>query len=81
MADFVRQFQICAELGISDETWRQWVRRGLAPAPVVMPGRPRWRRADIDRFKQGRSEAVSGGRVHFASAVRRRHTHSVCAQP
>lgn len=72
-ADFVRQFEICREFGISDETWRRWVRSHVAPQPVDLPGRPRWRRADIERFKRGRAEAVAGRRVSFGSAVRWRH--------
>lgn len=70
-ADLVRQFEICAAFGISDETWRRWVKRGDAPKPVDLPGRPRWRRADVERFKQGRRLA-EGHRTFFGSAVRSR---------
>lgn len=71
-SEFLRQFEICREFGISDETWRRWVRSGVAPQPIHLPGRPRWRRDDIRRFKQGRAQAVAGRREFFGSALRRR---------
>lgn len=47
-ADLLRQYEICALFGISDETWRRWRQRGRTPAPVDLPGVPRWRRADVE---------------------------------
>lgn len=44
------QIQVCRRLGISVQTWRNWRARGRTPATVDLPGRPRWRAADIDAF-------------------------------
>lgn len=49
-ADLLTQTQVCARLGISDETWRRWRKAGRTPEQVQLPGRPRWRRRDIDRL-------------------------------
>jgi hypothetical protein len=46
------QKTICFRLDISDETWRRWRKLGRTPAPVDMPGYPRWREADIVAFEQ-----------------------------
>lgn len=62
---------ICADLGISRWTWARWVRTGKAPAPVSdLPGWPKWRRADVDRFSEGLFKV--SGRSFFTS-TRRRH--------
>jgi predicted DNA-binding transcriptional regulator AlpA len=46
---------ICAHFGISRHTWARWVKSGQAPAPdPALPGHPRWRVSDIERFKRGR---------------------------
>lgn len=68
---FLTQTQICRRLGIAVQTWRNWRKRGETPLPVNLPGHPRWRVADIERFEQGRVVA-SGRRTFFGSAVRRR---------
>jgi len=52
--DVLTQTQICRRLGLSDETWRRWRARGITPPRVALPGHPRWTRADIDAFAQGR---------------------------
>jgi predicted DNA-binding transcriptional regulator AlpA len=42
---------ICRLLGVSRWTWHRWVRSEMAPQPVAgLPGYPRWRVSDIDRF-------------------------------
>jgi hypothetical protein len=48
------QIQICREWGICDETWRRWRVRGLTPAQVDLPGRPRWMRSEVETFMQRR---------------------------
>lgn len=51
--DLLTQLEVCQRIGISDETWRRWRKRGLTPAPVQnLPphSRPKWRVADIDAF-------------------------------
>ena len=46
---------ILAQGDFSRPTWFRWVRSGKAPQPVSgIPGHPRWRVADIDRFLEGR---------------------------
>lgn len=49
---FLRQMEICERLGISDETWRRWRASGVAPRPVNLPGRKRWRLEDIEAFER-----------------------------
>lgn len=66
-SDLMRQFEICARFGISDETWRQWRKSDpTMPAPVSLRGRPRWRVQDIDDYMAGRS---AGLRHYFPRAV------------
>ena len=66
---------ICAEVGVSRWTWRRWVRDGRAPRAVPgLPGHPRWKREDVERFMDGR---VSAGRNFFSSARRELHARSV----
>lgn len=46
--------QICDRIGCSRWTWRRWVTCGEAPAPVAgLPGIPKWRVSDIERFERG----------------------------
>lgn len=58
----LRQFEICQRLGISDESWRRYVRSGRAPEPL--PGWPvncpRWSVEDVEAFERRR---VSGVRL------------------
>jgi predicted site-specific integrase-resolvase len=69
--ELLTQIQICRRFGISDETWRRWRQKGLTPRPVDMPGRPRWRVSDIDKFEMGRV-VESGRRSFFGTAARHR---------
>ena len=49
---------ICERFDISRQTWHRWVRAQIAPQPVFnMPGHPRWRVAEIDRFERGRQSS------------------------
>jgi hypothetical protein len=70
--EFLTQIQICRRLGITDETWRRWRAAGKTPAPLDLPGHPRWRAADIERFLQGR-KADPKTRTYFASVRQYRH--------
>jgi predicted site-specific integrase-resolvase len=70
---------ICRRLGISDETWRRWRAAGKAPAPVGLPGRPRWRVVDIDAFTQQAVPARPSHRRYFAAAARVRHARTLTA--
>jgi hypothetical protein len=46
-----------AELGVSPDTWDQWVKEGRIPkpAPGFPEGAPRWRWEDVDRKLSGRT--------------------------
>lgn len=75
MSDLLTVPRICERIGCSRWTWRRWVTAKTAPQPVPgLPGHPKWKRADIDRFVEGR---VREGRNHFGSA---RHALSVRGQ-
>lgn len=64
----LRQFEICARLGISDQTWMNWRKRGRAPEPVRdVPGVPRWRVSDIQAFERDLVTVRSGRRSYFTS--------------
>jgi hypothetical protein len=66
----ITQIQICRRLGIAVNTWRNWRVARQAPAPVPnVPGRPRWRVADIEAFERGLFR--HGGRTFFGAARRR----------
>jgi predicted DNA-binding transcriptional regulator AlpA len=47
--------QVLARIGCSRWTWWRWVKAELAPKPAPLPGHPRWRVSDIDRFETGRT--------------------------
>lgn len=51
---------ICARGGFSRWTWRRWVRSGIAPQPVTLPGHPRWEADKVDRFLAGRTSRYFG---------------------
>lgn len=64
----LRQFEICQRLGISDQTWMNWRKRGRAPEPVRdVPGVPRWRVSDIEAFERDLVTVRPGRRSYFAS--------------
>jgi predicted DNA-binding transcriptional regulator AlpA len=46
---------ICKRLRITRQTWHRWIRNKLAPPPAPLPGHPRWRVSDIERFERGRT--------------------------
>lgn len=61
--------KICRRFGISRWTWGRWVREGRAPAPIQnLPGFPKWRVSDIDRFEAGRRAVAPGRRAFFQQA-------------
>lgn len=65
----LRQIQVCRRLGIAVQTWRRWRAARRVPAPVAnLPGRPRWREADIEAIERGMLRAGSGGRAYFGGA-------------
>jgi predicted DNA-binding transcriptional regulator AlpA len=49
--ELLTQGEVCRMFGISDETWRRWVKAGRTPQRVDLPGHPRWRREDIEALK------------------------------
>jgi predicted DNA-binding transcriptional regulator AlpA len=51
---FLTTRECCVRFGITRETWRQWVKSRRAPSPAPLPGHPRWRVSDIERFERGR---------------------------
>lgn len=64
--DLLRIGDILGKIDISRATWFRWVRSGKAPQPVPnMPGYPRWRVTDIERFVDGRK---TSGRHFFGGA-------------
>lgn len=74
--DLLRQIDVCARLGISDQTWMNWRKAGRTPEPVRMPsGRLKWRREDIDAITRRRR--AEPPRRYFQSASR----HGVTVRP
>jgi hypothetical protein len=61
-----------AELGISPQTWDQWVKDGRLPSPS--PGfptsAPRWRWADVDRKMSGKPDSDAAAFVASAGKLR-----------
>jgi predicted DNA-binding transcriptional regulator AlpA len=78
VCELLTQVQVCAQLGISDQTWIRWRAARRTPEAVVMPsGRLKWRRVDIDALA-GKSVEPSGRR-YFASGSR--HKRNSAAWP
>ncbi len=45
--------QVCAELGCSARTLREWISKKRFPEPLRIGKRcSRWRRSDVEQFKQ-----------------------------
>lgn len=63
-SDLLTQPEICQRFGISDRTWRRWVRSGKVEPPVSRLGHPRWRRDYVERLL-GQTPRV--GRNYFGS--------------
>ena len=69
-----------AELGISPQTWDQWVKDGRLPfpSPGFPPSVPRWRWADVDRKMSGKPDndadafVASAGKLRNGSKKERR---------
>jgi predicted DNA-binding transcriptional regulator AlpA len=67
--ELLRQVDVCARLGISDQTWMRWRAARRTPEAVVMPsGRLKWRADDIDALAGKPVERP--GRRYFASVYR-----------
>jgi hypothetical protein len=58
-----------AELVISADTWDQWVKEGILPAPcdTLPAGVPRWRWEDVDRKLSGKNDAGTDAAVRGAA--------------
>jgi len=70
--DLLTQVQVCARLGISDQTWMRWRKAGRTPEPVTLPsGRRKWRQEDIERLV-GAPQPIA--RRHYFGAVRHART-------
>jgi excisionase family DNA binding protein len=51
MANTISYPQACLLVGVSEDTLRRWVRRGLFPAPIrIGPRTVRFRRGDVKDF-------------------------------
>jgi hypothetical protein len=61
-----------AELGISPQTWDQWVKDGRlpSPSPGFPPSAPRWRWADVDRKMSGKPANDADAFVALADKLR-----------
>lgn len=68
MKNFLRQHQVCRQLGIHVTTWIRWRKAGVAPEPAPVPGVTKWRKSDIDAIEQG--EVIPKGRRYFGAAHR-----------
>ena len=75
--EFATATQCAARVGVSEGTWREWVRAGLAPEPSHRQGVTMlWRARDVDAFiiTHGRSPVQPLGDVrtlHPARGCRR----------
>lgn len=71
--DVLSQVEVCARLGISDQTWMRWRAAKRTPDAVTMPsGRLKWRTADIDALA-GTEPERPGRRRFFQSASVTQH--------
>lgn len=66
----VAQGKWAKELGISTWTFRNWRAEGRIPAPLDLPGWPRWERKTVERVT--REIVTSGQGRYFRQATRRR---------
>lgn len=66
----VTQAAWARRLGVSVDTFRAWRRDGRIPAPVAIPGWPRWSSKTVERVTRELQQAGEGR--YFRSATRRR---------
>jgi predicted DNA-binding transcriptional regulator AlpA len=79
VADLLSGPRVCALLGISRSTWLRLRKSGVAPAPVDLPGQPRFRRTDIDRMVSGGRRFLVGHKRLSQQSVAGRVSRSVHA--
>jgi predicted DNA-binding transcriptional regulator AlpA len=66
--------------GISRWTWHRYVTRGEAPAPIShVPGRPKWKRREVEQFADGLFRA-DGRRIYFVTMRQRHHERAMQAR-
>ncbi len=50
---------LCKQLKVSMRTIERWMAEGILPPPLrIGPRSPRWRKAEIEKWMDGRREAV-----------------------
>ena len=79
--------QVCAELGCSARTLREWISKKRFPEPLRIGKRcSRWRRSDVEQFKRRRADRRTGtsnknaGRVHYYPTGTKRGTAKMITQ-
>lgn len=55
---FYSSSEMARRCGVTPKTWRQWVRKGEAPQPVVVNGSRKWLAADVAKW-EGRLKRLS----------------------
>lgn len=59
---FYNSSEMAKMCGISRKTWCTWVRKGHAPAPVIINGARKWLVTDVDKWlKKLRKENLGVG--------------------
>jgi predicted DNA-binding transcriptional regulator AlpA len=51
---FMGRPEVCRQVGLSERLLNQMVIEKKFPAPVMFGARPRWRRADVEAFINGK---------------------------
>jgi len=42
--------EMASRCGVHPKTWRVWVRKGIAPSPILVNGAPKWLASDIEKW-------------------------------
>jgi len=48
---FYSSSEMARRCGVHTKTWRQWVRKGIAPGPVWIGGSRKWLAVDIQKWE------------------------------
>jgi predicted site-specific integrase-resolvase len=70
--DLISQAAWAKRLGISVTTFKRWMAEGRIPAPLDLPGWPRWSRKVVDRVTS-EIERSGEGRYFRTAQTSRRH--------